>query len=29
MKLHTLVLEGDHKSEKNKSHFPVYIKNDY
>ena len=29
MKLHTLVLEGDHKSEKNKSHFPVYIKKDY
>ena len=29
MKLHTLVLEGDHKSEKNKSHFPVYTKKDY
>lgn len=29
MKLHTLVLEGEHKSEKNKSHFPVYIKKDY
>lgn len=29
MKLHTLVLEGDHKSEKSKSHFPVYIKKDY
>lgn len=29
MKLHTLVLEGDHKSEKNKSYFPVFTKKDY
>jgi len=29
MKLHTLVLEGDKKAEKNEVHFPAYTKDDY
>ncbi len=29
MKFHTLILEGDYKTEKNKSQFPVYTKEDY
>lgn len=29
MRLHTLVLEGDKKAEKDKSHSPAYTKNDY
>lgn len=29
MKFHTLILEGDYKTEKIKTQFPVYTKEDY
>lgn len=29
MKFHTLILEGDDKTEKNKPPFPVYTQKDY